>query len=261
MFPRGPPPGVNEIVKIARHYPPSPSSAETVVRNRPTGGGAIGRNRSTESSYGRRRDDPPAVVARARRRGSGGFGCLDGEDLVEAAPMARLAAEFRGEECGRALEREFRTDDPRAQHQDVHVVVLDALVRRVRVVADRRADAADLARGNRRAHARAADQDAAIRDAAADRFTKALREVGVIVVRVGPVATQIDELVVRAAGPNPADQLVLEGGAGMVRGEANAHASLRSVVAGIGPGRTIDAAVARTKRRVVARLASRAPHR
>ena len=58
---------------------------------------------------------------------------------------------------------ELDPDDPRAERQDVHVVVLDALVRRVRVVADGGAHAADLVRGDARAHAGAADQDAALR--------------------------------------------------------------------------------------------------
>src|SRR4051794_41530302 len=98
----------------------------------------------------------------ARGAGSAGFGCLDGEDLVEAPAVTRLAAERRGEECVGALEGELGTDDPRAEHEHVHVVVLDALVRGGRVVTDRRANAADLAGGDRRAAARAADEQAAL---------------------------------------------------------------------------------------------------
>ena len=69
---------------------------------------------------------------------------LDREDLVEAAPVARLAGERRAEERDGALVGRLRPDDPGAQGQHVHVVVLDALVGGVRVVADRGADAADL---------------------------------------------------------------------------------------------------------------------
>ena len=87
---------------------------------------------------------------------------LDREDLVQAATVARLAAERRGEERQRALEGGLGADDPRAEGQHVHVVVLDALVRRVRVVAHGGAHAADLVRGDARADAGAADEDPAI---------------------------------------------------------------------------------------------------
>ena len=83
---------------------------------------------------------------------------LDREDLVEPAAVAGLAAEPCAEERQRALERRLDPDDPRAEGQDVHVVVLDALVGRVGVVADRRAHAADLVRGDARADAGAADR-------------------------------------------------------------------------------------------------------
>ena len=43
--------------------------------------------------------------------------------------MPRFAAERRAQERDRALVGGFRTDDPRAHRQHVHVVVLDALVR------------------------------------------------------------------------------------------------------------------------------------
>jgi ribose 5-phosphate isomerase B len=62
--------------------------------------------------------------------------------------VAGLAAERRAEERDHALPAWLRPDDPRAQGQDVHVVVLDALVGRVRVVADGGADPADLVGGD-----------------------------------------------------------------------------------------------------------------
>ena len=92
-------------------------------------------------------------------------------------------------------------DDPRAEGQHVHVVVLDALVRRVRVVAHGGPHAADLVRGHARADAGAADEDPAIDLAVADRVPEPLREVRVVVVRVRAVAAEVDELVVRAAPP------------------------------------------------------------
>ena len=71
--------------------------------------------------------------------------------------------ERRGQERDGALDGGLDADDPGPERQDVHVVVLHALVRRVRVVADRRPDPADLVGRDGRADARAADQDAAVR--------------------------------------------------------------------------------------------------
>ena len=76
--------------------------------------------------------------------------------------MAGLAAEACPEERAGALDRELDRDDPRTEAQDVHVVVLHALARRVRVVADRGADAAHLGRCDGRPDAAAADEDAPV---------------------------------------------------------------------------------------------------
>src|SRR5687767_5091288 len=113
---------------------------------------------------------------------------LDREDLVEPPPMPRLTAERGAEECDRALVGRFGADDAGAQRQHVHVVVLDALVRGICVVADGRADAAHLVRGHAGADARATDEDPAVRLTVLDRLTEALREVRIVVVRVGAVA-------------------------------------------------------------------------
>ena len=58
--------------------------------------------------------------------------------------------------------------------------MLDALVRGVRVVADRRADARELAGRDRGADARAADEHAALGVSGADRVADLLRLVGVV---------------------------------------------------------------------------------
>src|SRR5262249_1789388 len=78
------------------------------------------------------------------------------------------------------LARDRRADDLGSQAEDVHVVVLDALVRAVRVVADRRPDAYDLARGDSRADARAADEHAALRVAGEAGVADLLRLVRVV---------------------------------------------------------------------------------
>jgi hypothetical protein len=71
--------------------------------------------------------------------------------------------------------------------------VLDALVRRVDVVADRGANAGDLARGNRRAHTRAADEDAALRAPVPDGRAELGRLVGVVDPHCVGVRPEIDD--------------------------------------------------------------------
>src|SRR5436189_3362143 len=84
-----------------------------------------------------RRDDE-GLQARVGSAFSGGR--LDREHLGETSPMPRLPGEHRGDEGNGAFERGLGPDDPRPEGQHVHVVMLDALVRRVRVVADGGAD-------------------------------------------------------------------------------------------------------------------------
>src|SRR6187551_2245943 len=136
-------------------------------------------------------------------------GGLHGEHLGEAPLVARLAAERRAEECDGALEARLGPDHTRAQGEHVHVVVFDALVRGISVVTDRRTDAAHLVGRHRGADARATDQDAAIRRAVLDRLAEALREVGVIVGRIGAVPAEVDQLVSETGRRETADQGVL----------------------------------------------------
>src|SRR4051794_20268460 len=97
---------------------------------------------------GPRRPRPPGCAGRGptrtRPRAARLSPGLDREDLVQAAPMAGLAAERRAEEGDDALPRRLRADDPRPEREDVHVIVLDALVGGVRVMADGGSHAADL---------------------------------------------------------------------------------------------------------------------
>src|SRR5439155_22005219 len=58
--------------------------------------------------------------------------------------------------------RQRRPDDLGAQAEDVHVVVLDALVSRVDVVADRRADTGKLGGGDGGAHTGTADEHSTV---------------------------------------------------------------------------------------------------
>ena len=85
--------------------------------------------------------------------------------LLQPSHVALPAVEARREKRVDELARNRRPDDLGAEAEHVHVVVLDALVRGVHVVTDRRADTGDLACGHCRADAGAADEDAALRAA------------------------------------------------------------------------------------------------
>ena len=67
-----------------------------------------------------------------------------------------------------------------------------------------------------------------------DRQAQAPREVGVVVIGVGAVAPEIDELVPEARGLEAPDELVLHGGAGVVGREGDAHPG-SSLSCGRGP--------------------------
>src|ERR1700682_1096607 len=70
-------------------------------------------------------------------------------NFFQSLYITLTAVESCPEECAHELAREARSDHLGAEAEDVHVVVLDALVRGVDVVADRSADAAHLRGGNR----------------------------------------------------------------------------------------------------------------
>ena len=105
--------------------------------------------------------------------------------------------------------------------------MLDALVRGVDVVTDCCPDPRDLARGNRRAHTGAADEDAALRLAVLDRGA----ELGGLVRVVDPdrvgVGAEVDDLVTLLA--QRFEDLVPEMDAAMVEGNGDVHAADRTL--------------------------------
>src|SRR5262245_36992733 len=83
--------------------------------------------------------------------------------------MTLLIAESGVDEAQHELAGQRFSDDAPAQDEHVHVVVLDALVRRVGVVAKPGPDAAVFVGRDRRAHATSAHQDAALAATVYDR--------------------------------------------------------------------------------------------
>jgi hypothetical protein len=122
---------------------------------------------------------------------------------------------------GRPGASRVRADHPAAQAEDVHVVVLHALVGGVGVVGDGRPHAADLVGRHAGPDPGAADEDPPVRLSVADRIRQAAGEVRVVVGRVRAVAAEVDQLVagIREAG----EELRLELGAAVIGGEGDAH--------------------------------------
>src|ERR1044072_3066136 len=90
-------------------------------------------------------------------------------DLLKPSDVALASVEACAQERSCQLGREFFPHDLGAEAQDIHVVVLYPLVRRVGVVADRAADAGNLVHRDRGADPGAADEQRALGLAGADR--------------------------------------------------------------------------------------------
>ena len=134
--------------------------------------------------------------------------------------MPRLAREAGVQERANQLVGELDADDATAEHEHVHVVVLDALVRRVRVMAETSANARNPVRDHRRADAAAAEEDAALGPRLADGRGDGLRVVG-IVHRILAVSTHVDHLEMLGGQERLHRLLQLE--AGMIRADGHAH--------------------------------------
>src|SRR6266536_5577095 len=100
--------------------------------------------------------------------------------LRDAPRVPLLAVEPRRQERIGDLERERFPHDPRTEREDVHRVVLDALVRGVMVVAQPGENAGDLVGGGRHADAAPADEDRALGASVEDRARGRLRVVRVV---------------------------------------------------------------------------------
>ena len=75
---------------------------------------------------------------------------------------------------------ELYSNDSRAKHQHVHIIVLDALMRRIRIVANRRAYSQKLVRGNTRSNSAPADQNATLRSSIEHRPAHRFRKIRIV---------------------------------------------------------------------------------
>src|SRR2546423_4746451 len=103
-------------------------------------------------------------------------------DLLESFHITVATVEVRPEERGDQVFGERRPHDLGAEAEDVHVVVLDALMGGVDVVASGGADPGELAGRDRSAHTPSADQHTALSVPAEDRLAHLAR----LVRRVAP---------------------------------------------------------------------------
>src|SRR5918992_4698687 len=116
-------------------------------------------------------------------------------DFRKPAHVALPTVEPGAEESADQLSRQVRPHHSRADAEHVHVVVLDALVRRVRVVTGRGPDARELRRGDRGARTRPADEDCTLGQPAANRVADLLGLVRIVDHRLRPVGAEVDGLV------------------------------------------------------------------
>ncbi len=94
--------------------------------------------------------------------------------------MTLFSVEACGQKRAHEVGGEARADHLRAEAEDVHVVVLDSLVRGVDVMTDGCPDTGDLARGDGGADAGAADENAALGLTILDGRAELGRLVGVV---------------------------------------------------------------------------------
>jgi hypothetical protein len=119
---------------------------------------------------------------------------------------------------------ELDTDDTTAEHQHVHIIVLNALVRRIGVMAQSGADPGNSVGGHRRANPAPAEQDAALGPVLAQSSAHGPRIVG-IVHGICAVGAQIEDLAM-LRGQEGFHRL-LKCKSGMIRTYRDAHCSPR----------------------------------
>ena len=135
---------------------------------------------------------------------------------------------FAGETCIDVRNAEIfgklGADNPRAQHEDVGIVMLHALMRGICVMAKAGTDAGNFVGGHRGAYTASADEDATLGIATQDAQADGFGEVRIIDrLRIGGA----DVLNLMATFLKIVDQESLEGEAGMIGANSYAHLLVR----------------------------------
>jgi len=121
--------------------------------------------------------------------------------------MARGAAEFCGEKRLHKIPRDFRADSAPTHAKDVHVIILDTLLRREMIVNETGADTSHFVRANRCADATATNRQTAIHLANHHRSREGNDEIRIVVVGRQRVRAEVHELV--PGGTDAGDQFFL----------------------------------------------------
>ena len=114
--------------------------------------------------------------------------------FCQPAPVARRLAECGAQEIPDAIPGHFDSRRSPAKTEDIHVIVLHPLTRRIVVMAERRACAAHFVGSYRGAHAAAAEQDTPLHISACNRPRERDCEVGIVVIGVVNHVPEIDHL-------------------------------------------------------------------
>ena len=156
-----------------------------------------------------------------RFHGEVGLG-LDSGDLADPAAMTLLIAELGADVGASDLDGQLWTGHPLAEAQDVAIVVLDGLVRGIRIAGEKRARARYLVGGDAGAGARAAHHDRAIDVAPHHGFGGRSRIVRIVDWRRSGVGAQVDERHVWL-NRESSEQQCLELETGVIRSDGDTH--------------------------------------
>src|SRR5579884_49558 len=148
---------------------------------------------------------------------------LEFQCLFEPPAMPLFPGKLRVQKILRQLARQIVPDDARSQHQHVHVVVLDSLMRRIAVVAIAGADSRNLIGRHRCADAASANHDAPVGALLDDRQAHRFGVIG-IVGRLVVVNAQIGNGVAQAL--QKCREVLLQVEAGVVGTQGNFHPPL-----------------------------------
>ncbi len=149
---------------------------------------------------------------------------FDVEHLVQPPQVAFFVGEVGGQKRPDEFHREFFANDPGSDAEHVHIVVLDSLVCRVRVVTHAGANAGDFVGGDADAHAAATKKDAAVGVTGENRFSDFAGKIGIIDGAIA-VGAAIDDRMPRGFDDHP--QACFQRKPAVIAPQRNLHVSSR----------------------------------
>src|SRR4029450_9321409 len=145
--------------------------------------------------------------------------------------MSRVLTELGGQEGIDQVPGDARAHRAAAHTEDVHVIVLDALLRREVVVDEPGPGARDLVRADRRAHAAAAHGHASMDCPRGDGLGQRYDEVGIVVLGVESLRTEVGYVVPGRA--KPGHEILLERESAVICRNSHSHAHPSTLCSGV----------------------------